>query len=86
MAGNHVPKPCDDRCLGPKKHSWNPGDPGTVSPVTATPTAPTGASPTSQVSTNALTRWLPGMLALFAAPIDAMLKAKGGDLLLEDKR
>ena len=29
---------------------------------------------------------LPGMLALFAAPIEAMLKAKGGDLLLEDKR
>ena len=33
--------------------------------MTATPTAPTGASPTSQVST-ALTRWLPGMLALGA--------------------
>src|SRR5215212_7817429 len=66
MAGNHVPKPCDDRCLGPKKHSWNPDDPGTVSPVTATPTAPTGASPTSQVSTHALTRWLPGMLVLSA--------------------
>ena len=29
---------------------------------------------------------LPGMLALFAAPIEAMLKAKGSDLLLEDKR
>jgi len=29
---------------------------------------------------------LPGMLSLFAAPIEAMLKAKGGDLLLEDKR
>lgn len=29
---------------------------------------------------------LPGMLALFAAPIEAMLKAKGADLLLEDKR
>lgn len=29
---------------------------------------------------------LPGMLALFAAPIEAMLKSKGGDLLLEDKR
>ena len=29
---------------------------------------------------------LPGMLALFARPIEAMLKAKGGDLLLEDKR
>ena len=29
---------------------------------------------------------LPGMLALFAGPIEAMLKAKGGDLLLEDKR
>ena len=28
---------------------------------------------------------LPGMLSLFAAPIEAMLKAKGGDLLLEDK-
>lgn len=29
---------------------------------------------------------LPGMLSLFSAPIEAMLKAKGGDLLLEDKR
>lgn len=29
---------------------------------------------------------LPGMLALFAAPIEAMLSRKGGDLLLEDKR
>jgi len=29
---------------------------------------------------------LPGMLALFAGPIEAMLKAKGGDLLLDDKR
>lgn len=29
---------------------------------------------------------LPGMLALFAAPIEAALKSKGGDLLLEDKR
>jgi len=29
---------------------------------------------------------LPGMLALFAAPIERMLKAKGSDLLLEDKR
>ena len=29
---------------------------------------------------------LPGMLALFAGPIEAMLKAKGRDLLLEDKR
>jgi hypothetical protein len=29
---------------------------------------------------------LPGMLALFAAPIEQMLKLKGGDLLLEDKR
>ena len=29
---------------------------------------------------------LPGMLALFAAPIEAMLKAKGSDLLLDDKR
>src|SRR5688500_16486443 len=28
----------------------------------------------------------PGVLSLFAAPIEAMLKAKGGDLLLEDKR
>jgi hypothetical protein len=26
------------------------------------------------------------MLALFAGPIEAMLKAKGGDLLLDDKR
>lgn len=29
---------------------------------------------------------LPGMLSLFAGPIEAMLKAKGSDLLLEDKR
>jgi hypothetical protein len=29
---------------------------------------------------------LPGMLALFARPIEAMLKVKGSDLLLEDKR
>ncbi len=29
---------------------------------------------------------LPGMLALFAAPIEAMLKARGSGLLLEDKR
>jgi hypothetical protein len=29
---------------------------------------------------------LPGMLAMLAKPIEAMLKAKGGDLLLEDKR
>lgn len=29
---------------------------------------------------------LPGMLALFAKPIEAMLSARGGDLLLEDKR
>ena len=29
---------------------------------------------------------VPGMLALFAGPIEAMLKAKGSDLLLEDKR
>jgi hypothetical protein len=29
---------------------------------------------------------LPGMLSLFAAPIEAMLKARGSDLLLEDKR
>ena len=29
---------------------------------------------------------LPGMLALFAAPIEAILKTKGSDLLLEDKR
>ena len=28
---------------------------------------------------------LPGMMSLFAAPIEAMLKAKGGDLLLGDK-
>jgi hypothetical protein len=28
---------------------------------------------------------LPGMLAFFAGPIEAALKAKGGDLLLEDK-
>ena len=28
---------------------------------------------------------LPGMLALFAAPIEAMLNRKGADLLLEDK-
>ncbi|HUG45997.1 MAG TPA: polyhydroxyalkanoic acid system family protein [Sphingomicrobium sp.] len=28
---------------------------------------------------------LPGMLGLFAQPIAAMLKVKGGDLLLEDK-
>ena len=28
---------------------------------------------------------LPGMLSLFAAPIEAMLTRKGGDLLLEDK-
>ena len=28
---------------------------------------------------------LPGMLALFAAPIEAALNAKGSDLLLEDK-
>ena len=28
---------------------------------------------------------LPGMLSLFAAPIEAALKAKGSDLLLEDK-
>ena len=28
---------------------------------------------------------LPGMLALFAAPIEAALSRKGGDLLLEDK-
>ena len=27
---------------------------------------------------------LPGMLSLFAAPIEAMLNKKGGDLLLED--
>lgn len=29
---------------------------------------------------------LPGMLALFAGPIEQMLKLKGRDLLLEDKR
>ena len=29
---------------------------------------------------------LPGMLSLFAAPIEQMLKLKGSDLLLEDKR
>ena len=29
---------------------------------------------------------LPGMLSLFAAPIEAALKAKGGEVLLEDKR
>ena len=29
---------------------------------------------------------LPGMLSLLAGPIEAMLKAKGNDLLLEDKR
>lgn len=29
---------------------------------------------------------LPGMLALFAGPIEQMMKLKGGDLLLEDKR
>jgi len=29
---------------------------------------------------------LPGMLALFAGPIESMLKIKGSDLLLEDKR
>ena len=29
---------------------------------------------------------LPGMLALFAGPIEQMLKLKGIDLLLEDKR
>jgi len=28
---------------------------------------------------------LPGMLSLFAAPIEAMLKQRGNDLLLEDK-
>ncbi|GAA4749137.1 hypothetical protein GCM10023264_14190 [Sphingomonas daechungensis] len=28
---------------------------------------------------------LPGMLSFFAGPIEAALKAKGGDLLLEDK-
>ena len=29
---------------------------------------------------------LPGMLSLFAGPIEAFLKRKGNDLLLEDKR
>jgi hypothetical protein len=29
---------------------------------------------------------LPGMLALFAGPIEQLLKLKGSDLLLEDKR
>lgn len=29
---------------------------------------------------------LPGMLSLFAAPIEALLRQKGSDLLLEDKR
>ena len=29
---------------------------------------------------------LPGMLSLFAGPIQAMLSAKGSDLLLDDKR
>jgi hypothetical protein len=29
---------------------------------------------------------LPGMLALFAGPIEAMLKAKGSDLLLENRK
>jgi hypothetical protein len=29
---------------------------------------------------------LPGMLSLFAGPIEALLRQKGGDLLLEDKR
>lgn len=29
---------------------------------------------------------LPGLLGMFAQPIAAMLNAKGGDLLLEDKR
>lgn len=28
---------------------------------------------------------LPGMLGMFARPIEAMLNAKGGDLLLEDR-
>jgi len=28
---------------------------------------------------------LPGMLGMFAGPIEAMLKSKGSDLLLEDK-
>ena len=29
---------------------------------------------------------LPGMLSFFAGPIESMLKIKGADLLLEDKR
>jgi len=29
---------------------------------------------------------LPGMLSLFAGPIEAFLRKKGSDLLLEDKR
>jgi hypothetical protein len=29
---------------------------------------------------------LPAFLAMFARPIEAMLKSKGGDLLLEDRR
>ncbi len=29
---------------------------------------------------------LPGLLAIFARPIEAMLSAKGSDLLLDDKR
>jgi hypothetical protein len=29
---------------------------------------------------------LPGMLAMFAGPIESFLKLKGSDLLLEDKR
>jgi len=29
---------------------------------------------------------LPGMLAMFAAPIEALLNRKGDDLLLEDNR
>ena len=29
---------------------------------------------------------LPGMLSMFAGPIEQMLKLKGADLLLEDKR
>ena len=29
---------------------------------------------------------LPGMLAMLSGPIEAMLRAKGSDLLLEDKR
>jgi putative polyhydroxyalkanoate system protein len=32
------------------------------------------------------TMTLPGLLALFARPIEAILNAKGSDLLLEDKR